>query len=328
MNEVPGRFARLSDALLEASVVGSFTSIGYRARSRLEHWHDPAWARGRVIVVTGATSGLGLAMAQRLAGLGAQLHLVGRSEARLETAHGLVSSQATAPVSTHRCDLSSLRATSDLVATLAEWPIDVLIHNAGALLGQYTPTDEGVETTLAVHLLSPYLLTEGLIAVGALSVDARVISMTSGGMYTERFDVANLEMTRDSYRGSVAYARAKRAQSILIGHWQETYGPKGLAFHLVHPGWADTPGVTEGLPGFAKFMGPLLRTPAQGADCAVWLAGCASGEPTPGLLWHDRHPRPLHRLRRTRLDPGSEARARAALPLWCAQRIARALGED
>lgn len=328
MSDSPGRLARLVDATLEATVVGSFTALGYQVRSRLEHWRDPEFARGRLVVVTGATSGLGLATAQRLASLGADLALVGRSEAKLEAARHQVVSTASGSVETYRCDLSQLRETGELVKTLGERPIDVLIHNAGALLGQFTRSDEGVETTLAVHLLSPYLLTEGLVGDDGFAPGARVISMTSGGMYTERFDLANLEMSPGDYRGSVAYARAKRAQTILNEHWQEVYGPRGLAFHMVHPGWADTPGVTEGLPGFARYMSPFLRTPEQGADCAVWLAGGAPGEPTPGLLWHDRHPRSLHKLRRTRLDEVDEVRARNALPVWCRERIDRALTSD
>lgn len=322
------QFANLADSILEATIVASFTSFGFRVRSRLEHWREPSDANGRVIVVTGATSGLGLAMARRLALLGARVHLVGRSETRLEFARQMVSSGATEEVTTHRCDLSSLRQTGELAQRLSRERIDVLIHNAGALLKSFVLTDEGVETTLAVHLLSPYLLTEQLIAASALAPQARVISMTSGGMYSQRFDLTTLEMGPDGYRGATAYARAKRAQTILNAHWQQVYGPSSLAFHLVHPGWADTPGVSEGIPGFAKIMGPFLRSPDEGADTAVWLAASAPGEPTPGMLWHDRHPRELHRLPGTRLDTQDEQRAHDDVALWCQRRVARALNLD
>lgn len=322
--------ARALDGALEATVVGSFTKLGYGVRSTLEHWQDPTAAAGRVIVITGATSGLGLAAARRLSTLGATVHLVGRNEEKLRTAKTMVESGARAAVTTHQCDLSLLANTDELAASLAHscGPIDVLVHNAGSLLAEFTLTGEGVETTLATHLLCPYRLTERLMATARFATNARVITMTSGGMYTERFDLSQLEMTPVNYKGTVAYARAKRAQSVLSAHWQRVYGPDGLSFHLVHPGWAATPGVAEGIPGFSRFMGPLLRSPEQGADTTVWLAGLPDGEPLPGQLWLDRHPRSLHKLRRTRLSPQAELAAEDALPIWCDERIARALAQS
>ena len=324
------RVAHLIDNVLEATVVASFSKVGYAVRSRVEEWPDPPDVAGRTMVITGATSGLGLAMAQRLAGLGADVHLVGRNQTRIDEAVDVVTRGARGSVQGHRCDLSLLSDTGALADELTSscGPIDVLVHNAGALTRQYTPTAEGVETTLATHLLSPYYLTEQLIAASGFADRARVITMTSGGMYTERFDLATLEMTANHYRGTVAYARAKRAQSVLVTHWQQTMGARGLAFHLVHPGWSATPGVTDGLPGFSRVMRPLLRTPAQGADTTVWLAGLAPGQPEAGRLWLDRHPRSLHRLRRTRLSPAEEAIAQQQLPAWCAARVARALAQD
>jgi len=321
--------SRTVDAVLEASVVGSFSKIGFVVRSRLDGWSEPANAKGRTIVVTGATSGLGLATAERLAFLGATVHVVGRNEVKIEAALDRIRRVALGEVQGHRCDLSLLADTAALSEDLTRSgaPIDVLIHNAGALLPAYTATSEGVETTVATHLLSPYLLTERLVSSNSLSSDARVITMTSGGMYTERFDLATLEMGPTDYKGTIAYARAKRAQSVLSAHWQATYGPRGLAFHLVHPGWAATPGVSEGIPGFSKVMGPLLRTPTQGADTTVWLAGSPQGEPAPGNLWLDRRARPLHRLRRTRLTDEQQSQAETQLPRWCDDRIARALAE-
>ena len=99
-----------------------------------------------------------------------------------------------------------------------------------------------------------------------------MIQVSSGGMYTQRFDLATLEMGPDDYDGTVAYARAKRAQLVLMHEWVRRTDGSGVAFHAMHPGWADTPGVRDALPGFARVMGPFLRTPEQGADTIVWLA--------------------------------------------------------
>ena len=320
----------LVDRLLEASVVGSFTKIGSSTRRHLEHWAQPAFAAGRTMVITGGTSGLGLAAAEALVSLGANVHIVGRSTDKLDAAKKLIEANrvdGSGTLATHVCDLSLLNATRAIAESLkTSCPtIDVLLHNAGALLPEFTPTTEGVETTLAVHLLSPFLLTE-LLKEQLTKPRGRVITMTSGGMYTERFDLSRLEMGAKDYRGTTAYARAKRAQTVLIASWQTAFHPIGIDFHLVHPGWADTPGVDAGLPGFGKLLHPLLRSPSDGADTAVWLAGSPDGEPEPGQLWLDRRPRSLHKMKRTRLTIEEETAAEAAIRPWCADRVSEALG--
>ena len=77
-----------------------------------------------------------------------------------------------------------------------------------------------------------------------------------------------------------------------------------IAFHSMHPGWADTPGVADALPGFRRVMGPVLRTPAQGADTIVWLAGAAPDDaPRDGFV--GPAPRTSYRLPSTRPEPGA-----------------------
>ncbi len=324
-----GQLAHVVDEVLETSVVGSFTRLGYVARSRLEQWRDPNFALGRHVVITGATSGLGLAAASRLAALGAHVHLVGRNEAKLTSARAHVQLFTAGEVWTHRCDLSLLSDTRSLALELCalDAPIDALVHNAGALLSAYTATREGLETTLATHLLSPYLLTEHLLAHGGFAPNARIITMTSGGMYTERFDLARLMITVDAYRGTIAYARAKRAQCVLTTYWQKAHATADVSFHLVHPGWAATPGLTSGIPLFERALKPLLRTADQGADTLVWLVGAPTNEPTGGQLWLDRHPRSLYRLKKTRFSEAEEFNAGEQLAQWCDEQIAHALNE-
>ncbi len=322
------RLARLVDQTLEASVVGSFTTIGPTLRRRLEHWEPFPSAAGMHIIITGATSGLGLKAAEILVGLGANVHLVGRNETKLNSVIDNLQDSARksgGSATGHVCDLSLLRSTTKLVAELQQAvpEVHVLIHNAGALLSNYTETTEGVEQTLAVHVLSPEVLTRGLVDQLA-AANGQVITMTSGGMYSERFDLQTLEMTKANYKGTVAYARAKRAQTLLTMAWNEDLSSDGVSAHLVHPGWADTPGVDASLPLFSTVMGPLLRSPEEGVDTLVWLATSDGSARVPGQLWLDRNPRPLHKLRRTRLTTVEESAAKDALVAWCNQRIARA----
>ena len=79
--------------------------------------------------------------------------------------------------------------------------------------------------------------------------------------------------------------------------WAGRVPDRAVVFHAMHPGWADTPGVEASLPTFRRVVGPLLRTPAEGADTMVWLAA-DDGEPlaTSGRFWLDRRVRSIHRL--------------------------------
>jgi NAD(P)-dependent dehydrogenase (short-subunit alcohol dehydrogenase family) len=118
-------------------------------------------------------------------------------------------------------------------------------------------------------------------------------------MYTQRIRVRDLQSTRGEYKGSIAYARAKRGQVILTEMWAERLAAEGVVVHAMHPGWADTPGVEKSLPLFRKVVGPFLRTPEQGADTIVWLAASDEAAETSGCFWLDRRPRPTHRLKST-----------------------------
>jgi len=316
---LPGVVARAADVLLETSVVGSFTRIGPAVRMRLEHWTEPAPLTGQTAVVTGATSGLGLATAKGLAGLGATVCLIGRDRARLAGALAEVEAAGEGGALAERADLEDLDQVAALCDRLISRleRIDVLAHVAGSLVREPSTSPQGFETTLAVHLLAPFLLTERLLPVLSDGGGARIITMTSGGMYLERFDLRRLGAPGNHYSGAAAYARAKRAQVVLTGAWQDRYASMGLRCYTVHPGWADTPGLSAGLPVFSAAMRPLLRRPDEGADTLVWLASGAAGRKAPGRLWLDRRARSEHRVPWTWVTPGTRRHQQAALFEWC-----------
>ena len=313
--------ARLIDTLLEASVVGSFSRIGPAVRRRTAHWGAPDVGSGRVVVVTGATSGLGLAAATELSRLGASVCLVGRDGGRMEEAKSTVEAAGGAGVTTELADFGDLEDVAALADRLARRldRIDVLVHNAGALLRKRATSPQGTEATATLHVLAPYVLTERLRPLLAASAPARVVTMTSGGMYTQKFALDELVMTEDTYDGATAYARAKRAQVVLTHEWQRRYGASGVDFHVVHPGWADTPGLASGLPTFARLAHPLLRSAHEGADTLVWLAGSTEGVHPGGRLWLDRRPRGEYYLPWTWVGPARRAADGLALWDWCDQ---------
>ena len=124
--------------------------------------------------------------------------------------------------------------------------------------------------------------------------NGRVITMSSGGMYAQRLDVTALDPHPEDHDGVKAYARAKRAQVELARLWDLRHEGSGVRFVTMHPGWVATSGLDSGLPGFARLVRPMLRTPQQGADTAVWLASAPPATLTEGRFWLDRRPRREH----------------------------------
>ena len=309
------------DAALEFPIVPSFSRIGPAVRSRLEHWTTlPARGLdGRVVVVTGGTSGLGRAAAGYLVGAGATVELLGRDDARLTAAADEVAALVHDPhVGTVTADMGDVDDVRRAAETLRRRHrrIDVLIHNAGALTADRCTSRDGLEQTVASQVRGPFLLTALLLDLVTAAAPGRVLTMSSGGMYAADLTVGRLQMGPDDYRGAEQYARAKRAQVTLNEMWAQRVGRREAVFHAVHPGWADTPGVASSLPTFRRVVGPLLRTPEQGADTVEWLA-VDDGEPLrrTGLFWLDRRPRPLHRLPTTRRSDTPQRRIR--LWEWC-----------
>ena len=106
-------------------------------------------------------------------------------------------------------------------------PIDVLINNAGALFNDYAATPEGLERSVSLLLLSPWRLTEQLLPLLRRSdAPARVINVVSGGMYTQKLRCDELIMPDNHYDGTVAYARAKRALTVLTELWAHQWAER------------------------------------------------------------------------------------------------------
>ena len=148
-------------------------------------------------------------------------------------------------------------------------------HNAGALVHERKLTSQSLELTFACHVVGPHLLTRLLQDRLSASPDARLVWVTSGGMYTQRLKVDELVTGPDVFDGVVAYAQAKRAQVLLAHEWSARLARRGVSVSSMHPGWTDTGGVQRSLPTFHRMTQSFLRTPAQGADTIVWLAGLA-----------------------------------------------------
>jgi NAD(P)-dependent dehydrogenase (short-subunit alcohol dehydrogenase family) len=233
----------------------------------------------------------------RLAKKGARVILVGRNPEKTErTRQEIVDETGNANLSIQIADLSLMAETRRLAEDLlaVEPKIHVLVNNAGALFPKRALTEEGIEQSLALLLLCPFLLTNLLLPRLKGSRPARIVNVSSGGMYTQRIRVDDLQYEKGRYNGSTAYARAKRGLVILTEMWAARLKAQGVVVHAMHPGWADTPGVSSSLPSFYKITKKILRTPEEGADTIAWLAASKEAVDSSGLFWLDRQPRTTH----------------------------------
>lgn len=296
----------LADRLVVPGVA-LFSRLGYTlARKRF----NPVSAnvRGRHMLVTGASAGLGYATALELARRGAELTLVMRDRGKArDTVAALQRATDNPAIRYELADLSLMADVDDLIALLRKrgQPLDVLVNNAGALFNARAETVEGLERSFALLLLSPYRLTEGLKPLLEMSTSPRVVNVVSGGMYSQCLRVDALQMPdTPAYSGSVAYARQKRALMVLTEEWARQWAAQGIVVNAMHPGWADTPGVRAALPQFRSLTRSLLRTPEQGADTIVWLAVATEAGAVSGKLFMDRVVHPTHLLSSTREAAG------------------------
>ncbi|TWS21552.1 SDR family NAD(P)-dependent oxidoreductase [Tsukamurella asaccharolytica] len=291
----------LLDSALDRSIAFGYSNIGFALRRMRWDGGDPRpeSLAGRTVVVTGATSGIGAAIAEQVVALGATVVIVGRDSARAtEVRGGILRRHPDATVLVELGDVSDLEGLPGLAARLAPHGVDVIVHNAGVMPPEWTAAGNGHELSLATHVLGPVLLTDLLLPQLAASADARVIFMSSGGMYTAELPVDDLDYRTGEYKAATAYARSKRVQVAMVPLLARRWESAEVTVAGMHPGWVSTPGIADSLPGFTKLAGALLRNADQGADTAVWLAA-TKPKPSNGRFWHDRAERPEHYLRRT-----------------------------
>lgn len=294
----PSPVTDLLDGAMDRSLVLGYTRIGSGLRRLWWPADAPAGALvGKRVLVSGATAGIGLAMARSFAELGATVHLLGRDPEKVRRCVAEITDAVPgAEVVGEVCDVSDLAAVTDWTADFANRvpALDGLVHNAGLMPKERFVTPQGHELQLATHILGPHLMTERLLPLLQAAKGASVVFVSSGGMYSTPLVIDDLESTRN-YNGVRAYARTKRMQVVLADAWSRrlarSSGSPDIKVESMHPGWVDTPGVAAYLPRFRVITRPLLRGLSDGADTAVWLVATRP-QSKPGHFWHDRAQRP------------------------------------
>ncbi len=257
--------------LLDTSIYFSFDSSGYeRHVRRWPGFADPLRKGAEqplTGLITGGSRGIGAAAAARLRALGHRVITCGRSPGSGEADY----------LSLDTGDWAAVQRAA------AELPVlDFVALNAGGMPEHFTRNADGVELQMASQLFGHFLLVRNLARLGRLRPGARVVWMTSGGMYTQRLHLEHL-FDNEAYDKVATYANVKRAQVVVNAEMARMPDFQGIGCYAMHPGWVDTAGVREALPGFWRWTQQRLRTPEQGADTLVWLAARPE-EGDPGLV--------------------------------------------
>ena len=236
----------LIDGAMDRALVLGYTKIGSGLR---RHWWpaDPQADSmvGKRVVVSGATAGIGFAMAQGFAELGATVHLLGRDAGKVAgCAAAIREAVPGADVVEEVCDVSDLDAVREWTAAFSDRvpALDGLVHNAGLMPKERMLSPQGHEVQLATHVLGPHLMTDRLLPLLRAARGASVVFVSSGGMYSSPLVVDDLEY-RHGYNGVRAYARTKKMQVVLADSWARRLAGTDVRVESMHPGWVDTPGV-------------------------------------------------------------------------------------
>lgn len=232
---------------------------------------------GKTCVVTGASSGIGRAAAVTLARLGAAVVLVCRDRERGQAALSQVrsASPGTPAPELELADLSSQQQVRDVAERLsARGRIDVLINNAGLILGERRVTADGLEYTFAVNHLAPFLLTTMLLGTLQASAPARVITVSSAAHTRARLDFDDLQLEH-GYNAWRAYSNGKLANILFTRELARRLQGTGVTANCLHPGVIRSRFGNESGPlSRVGIMigGPFMLSPEKGADTVVYLA--------------------------------------------------------
>jgi NAD(P)-dependent dehydrogenase (short-subunit alcohol dehydrogenase family) len=231
---------------------------------------------GKRVVMTGATNGIGLAAAQELAGLGAELTIVARSQERAAVALERIRDSPAPEVAI--ADLSSQAEVRHLAAELLDRyeRIDVLVNNAGAVFRTRRLTVDGIEETWALNHLAPFLLTTLLLDRLKQHPPARIITTASDAHRGSQIPFDDLAAGAPSKGKAFArYGETKLANILFTAELARRLEGSGVTANCYHPGLVAT--------GFGRNNGrlmslavaaikPFARTPEKGAETLVWLA--------------------------------------------------------
>ncbi len=271
----------------------------------------PNVMHGKTVVITGATSGIGRIAAEELAGMGARLVMIARSESHGAATLAAINAKRGGDHRMHYADLSRLREIKNVGAAIAaiEPRIDVLINNAGSIFASRRLTDDGLERTFATNHMAYFVLTHCLLDRLKASAPARVINTASAAHKGQNLDFVDLQMTR-GYTAQKAYGRSKLANILFTRELARRLAGSGVTANCLHPGFVATGLGQRDNRIFGALVWLSMRfagRPERGAATIVHLASSPAVSSISGAYFYDRRP----------IEPSREAQDdEAARRLW------------
>jgi NAD(P)-dependent dehydrogenase (short-subunit alcohol dehydrogenase family) len=242
--------------------------------------------KNKVCIITGANSGVGKQSAIGLAKLGAHVVMICRSKERGEVAKAEIAKKSGSDrIDLFIADLSEMGQVRTLASSLLSGlqSIDVLIHNAGLANAKRKLTKEGLETTLAVNQLAPFLLTHLLLKRLQDSAPARVVMVTSGMHGQGKIDFDDLQGER-KYEGMAAYATSKLMNVMFTYSLARRLDGTGVTSNVVHPGFVNTGLLQQSSLPFRLMMKLMGNSVEKGARSTVFAASDPSMQTTTGAF--------------------------------------------
>ena len=248
---------------------------------------------GKVVLITGGTSGIGRAAATALAAMGAEVVVTGRDRERGEAAvEEIRRDSGNERVSLVLADLSVQAEVRRLAEEFRKRHdrLDVLVNNAGLVQSRRVETPDGLELTLAVNHLAPFLLTDLLLDLLKKSAPSRVITVSSEARRGASIDFDDLQSER-RYRGFPVYGMTKMANILFTYELAERLEGTGVMANCLHPGAVSTNFAQNNRGPIAllfRLFKPFMRSPEQGADTLVYLASSPEAGELNGKYLTDR----------------------------------------
>jgi NAD(P)-dependent dehydrogenase (short-subunit alcohol dehydrogenase family) len=253
--------------------------------------------KGKVVLITGADSGIGKETALGLAKMGASLVLVCRDREKGEAAKEEIAKVAgSGSIELLLADLlpqrEVRRVTAEFKATHPR--LDVLVNNAGASFTGYAETEDGIERTMAINYFTPFLLTNLLLETLKNGAPSRVINVASSEHFSGHLDLGNLDKdSRMGTAGSGAYARSKLAVVLFTYELARRLQGTGVTANCLHPGAVRTNiwGHAGALTPLFRFMSLFMLSAEKGAQTSIYLASSPQVEGTSGKYFDKKMPK-------------------------------------
>lgn len=251
---------------------------------------------GKTVLITGATSGIGLEVAVVLARHGAHTTIVGRNPQKTDAVLAQIRARSgSQAVDALLCDMSSQTAIRRMAAIFRNrhGRLDILVNNAGTVFARRTLTEDGVEATFAVNHLGYFLLTNLLLDLIVASAPSRIVNVASTAHYGGTLDLQDPAFEH-GYTIMKAYARSKLANVLFTRELARRLADKAVTVNAVHPGTVATH-IWDGAPRWAQpalALGKRLFmiSPAEGARTITYLCMAPVGAQLSGCYFEKNRP--------------------------------------